>query len=321
MSIYEDARKGLLVGSTLDAYIAKNPNILDEQSPDSGLTVLSIAAIEGFPEEVEQLLKKGARADTLTKDDETPLLLAAWKGKKERARIIQLLLKKTPLSSINRTCERADFNTPLMFAIEKKDYESIRLLVQAGAAEDKNIKNSGGFTVKQIADAAKDRLVTRSLLPDEKLKAAVLAADVTSFLLYIVAWANKAVNGLVTEIFGLNPELNESIDEVSTAKDGRKEPHKSSLITQIKQMTENQDLTKAEFVERVNEWMETHGPLKRFFQGNDEFVQDMAEKLVNLEQDPANKLRSQNLAETIKLSLYKLVIYCGKSFRTQQHHS
>lgn len=234
MSIYEDARKGLLVGSTLDAYIAKNPNILDEQSPDSGLTVLSIAAIEGFPEEVEQLLKKGARADVLTKDDETPLLLAAWKGKKERARIIQLLLKKMPLGSINRTCERANFNTPLMFAIEKKDYESIRLLVQAGAAEDKNIKNSDGFTVKQIADAAKDRLVTRSLLPDEKLKAAVLAADVTSFLLYIVAWANKATNGLVTEIFGLSPELNESIDEVSAAKDGRKKPRKSSLITQIK---------------------------------------------------------------------------------------
>lgn len=81
-------------------------------------------------------------------------------------------------------------------------------------------------------------------------------------------------------------------------------------------MTQNQELTKAEFVERVNEWMETHGPLKRFFQENDEFVQDMAEKLVNLEQDPANKLRSQNPSETIKLSLHKLVIYCGKSFGT-----
>lgn len=67
--------------------------------------------------------------------------------------------------------------------------------------------------------------------------------------------------------------------------------------------------------------METHGPLKRFFQGNDEFVQDMAEKLVNLEQDPGNKLRSQNLAETIKLSLYKPVIYCGKSFGNQEHGS
>lgn len=67
--------------------------------------------------------------------------------------------------------------------------------------------------------------------------------------------------------------------------------------------------------------METHGPLKRFFQGNDGFVQEMAEKLVNLEQDPANKLRSQNLSETIKLSLYNLVIYCGKSFGKQQHGS
>ncbi|KAL7934347.1 hypothetical protein V8C35DRAFT_302337 [Trichoderma chlorosporum] len=292
MSIYEDARKGILVGSALDAYIENKPNILNEQDPDTGLTVLAIATTEGFPEEVEQLLKKGARADVLTTKLETPLLLAAWKGKRERARIIQLLLKKTPPGYLNSTCEAANFNTPLMFAIEKKDYESIRLLVQAGAAEDKNIKNFDGFTVKQIADAAKDRLITRSLLPDEKEKAALLAADVTSFLLYIVAWANKAVNGLVTELFELDREVNESIH---------------------KQVTQNQDLTKEDFVEKVDEWIETHGPLKRFFQENDGFVQDMATNLVNLERDPANKLRNEDLSETINRALYKQVIYCDDS--------
>ncbi|UKZ56881.1 hypothetical protein TrVGV298_010726 [Trichoderma virens] len=129
MSIYEDARKGLLVGSVLDAYIENKPNTLDEQSPDTGLTALAIAAIEGFPDEVEQLLKKGAGPDALSSNLETPLLLAAWKGKKERARIIQLLLKSMPPGSLNRTCKAADFNTPLMFAIKNKDYESIRLLV------------------------------------------------------------------------------------------------------------------------------------------------------------------------------------------------
>ncbi|EHK20852.1 uncharacterized protein TRIVIDRAFT_69670 [Trichoderma virens Gv29-8] len=286
MSIYEDARKGLLVGSVLDAYIENKPNTLDEQSPDTGLTALAIAAIEGFPDEVEQLLKKGAGPDALSSNLETPLLLAAWKGKKERARIIQLLLKSMPPGSLNRTCKAADFNTPLMFAIKNKDYESIRLLVQAGAANDEKITNVDGFTVKQIADAVGDRLVTRSLLPDEKQKAALLAASVTSLLLYIVAWANKTVNGLVTELFELDPEINESIDK---------------------------DLTREEFVDRVEEWMETHGPLKRFFQENDGFVQEITKKLVNLGKDPTNKLRNQDRSQTIKLSLYKQVIYCDDS--------
>jgi hypothetical protein len=67
--------------------------------------------------------------------------------------------------------------------------------------------------------------------------------------------------------------------------------------------------------------MEAHGPLKRFFQGNDAFVPEMAKKLVNMEQDPANKLRSQDLSETIKLSLYELVVYCGKSFKMREHYS
>lgn len=231
MSIYEDARKGILVGAVLDAYIKDKPDILDEQSPDSGLTVLAIAATEGFPEEVEQLLKKGAGAGVLSRNGETPLLLAAWKAKKERARIIQLLLKKTPSGSINSTCELADYNTPLMWAIKNKDYESIRLLVQAGAAKDTSIKNLDGFTVKQIATAEKDRLVTRALLEDEKIKASVLAANVTNLLLYIVAWANKAVNGLVTEVFGLDPEINDIYDKVNETKLAEIE-RGSNLLTQ-----------------------------------------------------------------------------------------
>lgn len=84
MSIYDDARKGSLIGNKLNDYIKSNPNILNEQDPASGLTPLGIAVVEGFPDEVEQLLKKGAKADEPSREGETPLLLAAWKGKAER---------------------------------------------------------------------------------------------------------------------------------------------------------------------------------------------------------------------------------------------
>lgn len=70
-------------------------------------------------------------------------------------------------------------------------------------------------------------------------------------------------------------------------------------------------------MKRVGEYIEDNGPLKRFFQGNDGFVQELAQKVVNLEQDPANKLRNQDLSKTIKSSLYQHVIYCGKSSKSK----
>jgi hypothetical protein len=214
MSIFEDARKGALTGVKLDSYIKSNSNILNQRDPSTGWTPLATAVVAGFPQEVEQLLEKGAKADGLSRDGETPLLLATWKTTKERPLIVQLLLAKTPSSSVDTTCKAAKNKTPLMFAIENKDLDSIRLLRKAGTSLV--IKDDDGFNAKEIARGTKDGAVFLALNPARKLgpwkKGAAIAISV---LLYIGACVNCALCGIVCKASGPNPTLDQSPDQVS----------------------------------------------------------------------------------------------------------
>ncbi|KAF9498498.1 hypothetical protein BDN71DRAFT_1532644 [Pleurotus eryngii] len=152
MSIFEDARNGNLNKGRLDGYLSNNPNILTQQEFGSGLTPLGIAVVEGFPEEPDGLSGN---------DPATPLLLAAWRTKKERPRIIQLLLAKIPSgdASIDATSSAAENNTPLI---------------------------NDGFNAKEVGDYLGDNAVLRALDPEkEKLDLGKLAMVVLDFLLYI----------------------------------------------------------------------------------------------------------------------------------------
>ncbi|RFU79619.1 transcription factor [Trichoderma arundinaceum] len=292
MSIHEDARKGILVGDVLGNYIKNNQNILNEQSPDLGLTPLAIAVVEGFPEEVEQLLEKGAEADGRSKNDETPLLLAAWKTKRERALIIQLLLKKVTLETVDHTCKVAGFKTPLMYAVENKDLESIRLLRKAKASVD--IKSEEGFTARDIAKYAGNPAVSLALdLDEEKAAIGTLASKVVDLLLYIVEWVNKTVKGALFMIPKSNPQVNDNIDQI---------------------INEGEDPTKEEFVENVGQYLENRQLLERFFKGKKDFIQKLTQKIASLEQDPTTDFGNKDLLQKrVKVSLYQQVIYCDDS--------
>ena len=61
-----------LIGDKLDNYIRNSLNILDERETGSRQTTLAIAVVQGFPEEVEQLLNKGTKADGLSQKGEIP---------------------------------------------------------------------------------------------------------------------------------------------------------------------------------------------------------------------------------------------------------
>jgi ankyrin repeat protein len=214
MGIHEDARQGTLVGDTLTRYLLNNPNILNEQDPATGRVPLATAAVAGFADVVEQLLRKGAKADALSRDGETALLLTTRETSRNRPRIVQLLLSKTPASSVDATTAADGNNTPLMHAVLSRDVESIRLLVKAGASLAAT--NSSGLTAEMMAAAASDKAVARALDPEKERSALAKLADVVvSFLLFIVAWVNKTANDIMRRLFGLNPKLNENIDEVS----------------------------------------------------------------------------------------------------------
>ena len=211
MGIHEDARNGTLIDLVLNKYLQDNPSILSEQDPTEGLVPLAAAVVGAYVDEVEQILGKGAKADALSRDGETPLLLAARKASTNRSRIIQLLLDKTPKESIDATVSTVKNNTPLMFVVQKKDVESVRLLRRAGASLA--AKNDDGITAQEMAEKSSPEY--RALEPDLELTALEkLSAMVTKFLLFIVAWSNDAYNGVMKRLYGLNPPLDDKLEEV-----------------------------------------------------------------------------------------------------------
>lgn len=199
ISIFDDARGGILVGIRLDAYLKSNPHILSEQDPDSGLTLLGIAVTEGGIEEVEQLVRKGAEPDRPSRNGETPLLLAAMKttssrpmtttsdnptkATSDRAMIIKLLITKLPPYTIDSTCHVAGHNTPLMYAMKHTDIDSIRMLRRAGASL--GIRNIDGFNAKEMAREMKSSEVLHAI----NWNHASLPSFVLFHLLGILSWA------------------------------------------------------------------------------------------------------------------------------------
>lgn len=309
MGIHENAAEGSLLGGSLINYIKNDPNVLNEQDPVGGLTPLAAATVGGHVKEVEQLLKKGAKADAPSGNGETPLLLAAWKAKNNRARIIQLLLGKTPPGSIDATCPIAENYTPLMWAVTNKDIESIRLLRGAGASLE--VQNDDGTNAEDMAEEIEDMAVSRALRLDEPSLISKLASAVVYFLLFIIAWLNSA-KGVVRRIYGLNPKLDEDLNQVSTDLEA------SSRMVDVFTYPESQKVngsskpSEAKFVENVGKFVK-NGPLERFFRGKTDYIKELAQKTADLENDPSTPLGSKELLpKTIKVSLHQQVLYCGE---------
>ncbi|KAF7361170.1 putative ankyrin repeat protein [Mycena sanguinolenta] len=290
MGIHEDAQQGTLTGDTLARYLQSNPNILNEQDPATGRAPLATAAVAGFADEVEQLLKRGAKPDALSRDGETALLLATRETPRNLPRIVQLLISKTPAGSVDAT-PSGDGNTPLMYAVLREDIESIKLLAKAGASV--TATNNSGLSAEQMAAASSNKAVARALDPEkEKWALGKLADTVVSFLRYIVAWVNKTANGIANRLFGLNPTLNDNIDEA---------------------VNDGETPNKAQFLENVDEFVK-NSPLERFFKGNPNYIQELAKKATELKDDPNTPLGQPDLLpKTIKVTLHQQVIYCDDS--------
>ncbi|KAF8217843.1 hypothetical protein K438DRAFT_1656791 [Mycena galopus ATCC 62051] len=292
MSIHEDARQGRLVGDTLSRYLLNDPNILSQQDPATGYAPLATAAVAGFADEVEQLLRRGAKADALSRGGETALLLATRENSKNLPRIVQLLLSKTSAGSVDATTAADGNNTPLMYAVLREDIESIRLLVKAGASL--TATNNSGLSAETMAAASSNKAVARALDPEkEPSTLAKLSGVVGSVLLYIVAWVNKTANGVMSRLFGLNPTLNENIDDV---------------------VNDGETPNKAQFLENIDNFVKDNPTLERFFKGNPNYIQELAKKATELENDPKTPLGQPDLLpKTIKVTLHQQVIYCDDS--------
>lgn len=215
MKIHQDARDGALTKRNIAKYLdAHGPYILG-QLDDEGLTPLAAAAVAGYADEVEFLLASGAKADALSRDGRTALLLVATNTRIDRLRIIQLLLASMPSSTVDATSPASQNNTPLMAAVQNKDVEAVRLLRRAGAST--TTRNSDGATAMDLARQAGDQsnAMVQALDPEkEQIFLDQWGVWSLRFLLYTVAWSNASNDGAVRRLYNLGPALDEQLDEV-----------------------------------------------------------------------------------------------------------
>ncbi len=311
MSIFDDARGGALIGARLNNWLRYNTSALNSQDPSTGWTLLATAVVSGFPNQVERLLERGAKANLRCKNGETPLLLAAWKTPIERPLIVQMLLSYIPKESIDDTCDLAENNTPLMFAIEKLDVDSVRLLAKAGARL--HVKNDDGFDAVEVAKNTGKHSVRNALDPEkEQSYLARLASNVITFGRHVVSWVDNKFNGFMGKVFGFKGERHKSAEKV---------PNylwtSNILLTmnfkKLKAMKPGpEEPTPQEFVKHVDTYVKDTPALEAFFKDNKQFIQNIAKKTVDLANDPTTDLGSPEvLPKTIKVTMHQQVIYCG----------
>lgn len=235
MSIFEQARRGELLGDKIRRLSSTS---LDSQDPKTGLTLLATAVLSGAPEQVEQLLERGATANKLCKNKETPLLLATWKARVERPLMVQALLPYLDKKSLNHTCRAAEGNTPIMWAVEKADADSVRLLAKAGAKI--KIKNEDGETAEDIALRIGKRHLINCLRPvEEQTLFTRVATGVARFGRHIVSVVEKKFSGAMSRVFKFKGEKHDSVE--ARMKEMRTRPAKPTadkLVSPAKPMAD-----------------------------------------------------------------------------------
>ncbi|KAL8366648.1 hypothetical protein RB595_010488 [Gaeumannomyces hyphopodioides] len=208
MSIFEQARRGELLGGGVRRLSLTS---LNSQDPKTGLTLLATAVLSGVPAEVEQLLERGAMANKRCRNNETPLLLATWQATVERPLMVQALLPYLDKESLNHTCSAAWGNTPIMWAVEKADADSVRLLAKAGAKI--KIRNEDGETAEGIALRLGKRYLINCLRPDEEQTLfSRLATGVAYFGRHVVSWVDKKFSGFMGKVFKFKGEKHNSVE-------------------------------------------------------------------------------------------------------------
>ncbi|KAJ8520368.1 hypothetical protein ONZ45_g2825 [Pleurotus djamor] len=322
---FDHASQGLLVDVRLDDFVKNNPGKLDDQDPDTGLTLLALAVTGGFAEEVRQLLEQGAKVSALSRNGATPLLLANWQTKRERALIVHLLLSTTPSPSVDDTCAAADNKTPLMYAIRNEDIESIKMLCHSGASL--TIKNNDGFNAEEQAEKSTEPAVRRAIRPENG------TANLANLETRVIFARPQDKGGSVGNVDALpktsaqvRPVLeryfkgkHDFIQELDNKFANLKNVHKAlgdeDLPTKTKITSHDKAMHHNEQVDVfLKNLVGTDPVYRRFFVNKDYFIQELARRAAVLKNDPSTSHGDEDvLLKTTEVSLHQQVLYCDDS--------
>ncbi|KAF5598150.1 ankyrin repeat [Fusarium pseudoanthophilum] len=274
-NLFVDARKGSLTSTKLEAYLASGVDI-NAQDPKTGFTPLGMAAKYGRLSVVNLLLDKNANPRAMSKPGMTPLYIAA-NGNGDRVSVVRTLLDKG--AQVDETSAEVDNDTPLMVAItHARDPVVVNMLINAGASL--SVKNTKGHTAKELAEQSGNPAIQSAVSPPGQQMAGLpeLINALVNFVLFILAYVNSGViNGVVKGVDLDNPK---TIDDFKAG---------------VEKYVEDSDLG-------------------QFFAPGNPYLQKVAEKAIELQNDPSNHLKEpEQMKGLVKLALYQPIFYCDDS--------
>ncbi|WKT39959.1 Ankyrin repeat [Fusarium oxysporum f. sp. vasinfectum] len=292
-NIFVDARKGSLTSTKLEAYLASGVDI-NAQDPKTGFTPLGMAAKYGRLSVVNLLLDKNASPRAMSKPGMTPLYIAA-NGNGDRVNIVRKLLEKG--AQVDEISAEVDNDTPLMVAItHARDPVVVNMLIDAGASLQ--AKNSKNETAKELAEQSGNPAIQRAVSPPGQQMAGLpeLINALVNFVLFILAYVNSGViNGVVKGV-------------VSNLYHIGQPPPDQTLAQDLDNPTTIDDFQKG-----VEKYVQD-SDLGQFFAPGNDYLQKVAEKAIELKDDPRNHLKEpEQMKGLVKLALYQPIFYCDDS--------
>ncbi|CAG9949194.1 unnamed protein product, partial [Clonostachys rosea f. rosea IK726] len=291
-TIHSEARAGTLTSAKLAGYLQQGVDINEIDVSGTGFTPLSAAAKSGHQTVVELLLNNGA-SPSKKSYGMTPLYIAA-NARKNRAEIVRLILNRHV--NVDETDAQVDDETPLMVAITRaKDPVVVNMLIDAGASLQ--AKNDKGQTAKSMAQLSGNPDIQRAASPgQQQAGTAELINLLVNFVLFILAYVNSGIlkdvaKGVVSNLYNIG----------DTAPD-------QDLVREIGEPT-----TADDFKREIDQYVKD-SDLGQFFAPGNDYLNKVAEKAIELKDDPRNHLKKpEQIKGLVRLALYQPVFYCDDS--------
>jgi hypothetical protein len=221
MTLHEETQTGKLTQQRLKQLLQACK--IDDWDKESGLTPLAIAAIHGHDHLVKLLLENYADPNFCSSHGRSPIWLTADQTQKNRALIVNRLLKAGAKAKVDATDDELDNETPLMRVIRQfKDADVVKLLIDAGA--NKMAPNKDGETPESLAKQIDDAAIDEAMRPASERSKMLgdLIMLVGSLILFILKWATSplvkgVIQGVVGDVHKISSAKASSIAKVSEA--------------------------------------------------------------------------------------------------------
>ncbi|PGG97209.1 hypothetical protein AJ79_09292 [Helicocarpus griseus UAMH5409] len=294
-TLHGESQAGTLKRQTLDKYL----RLVNIDAQDSnGFTPLALAVKYGYPSVVKLLLQNGADVNKPVRDGRSPLYLAA-NAKQNRARVVQLLLSHKP--AVDASSPEWDNDTPLMAAITQgRDPDVIRQLLGAGASLTK--PNDRGDTALSLTDQMSSPQIKSAILPKDRQGGGwtELAQLLVNLVLFAMSYFDKS------------KLLKEILENVIRSLYNLAPMESAGGPTPPGQDIEN-PRTVQDFKHNISNIIGESG-LEDFFPPGDTYVQQVAEKAVELKNDARNTLNSDSqMRDLARIALYQPILFLDDS--------